>query len=259
MSLSSNQAAPIVALHGGPSVPSNYLYPLEQIVPYRSIVFHDQLGCGKSDEPKDLSQYSIADSVQDLIALLKKLGVRRFHLYGQSYGGTLAFEFMKYVAESKEDLGFKCLSSILSSAPTNVKEVEEEADRLIGLLAEANKDAKPEELGDLFRINHQCRMPEMPPILKEAYENAGTVWRGTEAIQDYVAEAPSEEASRMPSTLIMRGEHDFVSQESVDRWKSMFNTKFLRYKTLEGCSHHCMLEAGAQYGDIVDSYFSEYD
>ncbi|CAJ1967424.1 unnamed protein product [Cylindrotheca closterium] len=261
MSLSSNQAAPIVTLHGGPSVPSNYLYPLEQIVPYRSIVFWDQLGCGKSDQPQDLSQYSTEDSVQDLILLLQKLGVRRFHLYGQSYGGILAFEFLKYLAESSEDFDFQCLSCILSSAPTNVKEIEQEADRLIGVLQQDNPDATPLELGDLFRLNHQCRVgPDMPPILKEAYDNAGTVWRGTDAIQDYVATAPtSADASRMPSTLIMRGEHDFVSAESVEGWKSVFNTKFLRYKTLEGCSHHGMLEAGAQYGEIVDSYFGEYD
>ena len=66
MSLSSRQAAPIVALHGGPSIPSNYLYPLEDVVPYRSIVFYDQLGCGKSDEPTDSSLYSTQNSVEDL-------------------------------------------------------------------------------------------------------------------------------------------------------------------------------------------------
>ena len=38
MALSSQQAAPIVTIHGGPSVPSNYLYPMEDVVPYRSIV-----------------------------------------------------------------------------------------------------------------------------------------------------------------------------------------------------------------------------
>ena len=113
MNLSSRQAAPIIALHGGPSIPSNYLYPLETIVPYRSIVFHDQLGCGKSDEPKDPSLYSIRDSVQDLKILLKKLGVRRFHLYGQSYGGILAFEYMKSIAEDEKS-DVECLSAILS-------------------------------------------------------------------------------------------------------------------------------------------------
>ena len=52
MALSSRQAAPIVALHGGPSLPSDYLEPLVDCIPYRSIVLYDQLGCGDSDEPK---------------------------------------------------------------------------------------------------------------------------------------------------------------------------------------------------------------
>jgi proline iminopeptidase len=54
MTLSSQKACPILVLHGGPSVPSNYLLPLVNVVPYRSIVLYDQLGCGKSDEPDDI-------------------------------------------------------------------------------------------------------------------------------------------------------------------------------------------------------------
>ena len=264
MSLSSAQAAPLLALHGGPSVPSNYLHPLEDVVPYRSIVFYDQLGCGKSDEPTDINQYSIQDSVNDLKVLLKKLGVRRFHLYGQSYGGILAFEYMKSVASSSNEDDAKCLSAILSSAPTNVAQVEGAFVRLLDELKKSNskddgKDLTDAELEDLFRINHQCRMPEMPPKLKDAYANAGRVWRGTDAIKDYVAAPPDEDASRMPSSLIMRGEHDFVSEECIESWKSAFNTKFLRYKTLQGCSHHGLFEDGATYGELIDSFCAEYD
>lgn len=269
LSLSSAQAAPLVALHGGPSVPSNYLHPLEDVIPYRSIVFYDQLGCGKSDEPTDVHQYSIQDSVEDLKVLLKKLGVRRFHLYGQSYGGILAFEYMKSVASSEtsnegHDDDAKCLSAILSSAPTNVAQVEGEFVRLLDELKKSNKkDEKEEladaELGELFRVNHQCRLPEFPTKLKDAYANAGSVWRGTDAIKHYVASPPNEGSSRMPSALIMRGEYDFVSEECIESWKSAFNTKALRYKTLQGCSHHGLFEDGATYGELIDSFCSEYD
>lgn len=57
MSMSSRQAAPLVVLHGGPSVPSDYLYPLAGVVPYRTIIYFDQLGCGKSDEPDAIEWY----------------------------------------------------------------------------------------------------------------------------------------------------------------------------------------------------------
>ena len=52
-SLFSEKAAPVVAIHGGPSLPSDYLEPLVDVIPNRSIVLFDQLGCGESDEPKD--------------------------------------------------------------------------------------------------------------------------------------------------------------------------------------------------------------
>jgi pimeloyl-ACP methyl ester carboxylesterase len=55
MSLSSRQAAPILVLHGGPSVPADYLYPLVDFVPYRAMVYYDQVGCGRSTQPKDLN------------------------------------------------------------------------------------------------------------------------------------------------------------------------------------------------------------
>jgi proline iminopeptidase len=282
MNLSSKQAAPLVVLHGGPSVPSNYLYPLVNVVPYRSIIFYDQLGCGKSDEPTDSTLYSIQNAVTDLKILLNKLNVRRFHLYGQSFGGILAYEYLKSVVAC-EELEYdekndhpQCLSLILSSTPTNVKEVELHVARLIQDLtlsssssSEGDKDVNDDDdnINELFRITHQCRLPEMPPLLHEAYANAGSVWRGTSAIADYFAKPPPPTAStsirkKMPSTLIMRGEYDFVCEESVSQWKTILsssNTKSVRYKTLQGCSHHGLLEDGMVYGEILDSFCSEYD
>jgi hypothetical protein len=70
---------------------------------------------------------------------------------------------------------------------------------------------------------------------------------------------PPAYASRMPSTLIIRGENNFFSQASVPGWKDAFNTKYVRYKTLSGCSHHGLLEDGTTYGEIVDSFLCEYD
>ncbi|KAL3794403.1 hypothetical protein HJC23_012940 [Cyclotella cryptica] len=259
MALSSRQAAPIVTLHGGPSLPSSYLYPLEKVLPYRSIVYYDQLGCGKSDEPNDVSLYSIEDSVHDLKQLIKHLGVRRFHLYGHSYGGILAFEYMKAVASEKKENDVECLSAVLSSAPSDIPQLEKEFVRLTGKLTAADGTLSAEELNELFRVNYQCRLDAMPEELAYAYANAGTVWSGTNAIANYVARPPPEDATRMPSALITRGEFDFVSEDSVQGWKRTFNHKFLRFRTLEGCSHHGLYENGSLYGEIVDSYVTEYD
>lgn len=259
MSLSSRQAAPIVVMHSGPSVPHDYLYPLADHVPYRSIVYHDQIGCGQSSEPQDATNYSIEQAVDDLEALLKKLGLTRFHLYGQSYGGIVAFEYMKRLAERKDNDDIECLSACLSSTPTSIDMVEQEANRLLANLSHDESSNDNDELAELFRKEHQCRTEKMPQSLIDAYAHAGSVWRGSKAIADYVAKPPSEQASRMPSCLIIRGEYDFVTEPCVEGWKDCFNHNFVRFKVMDGCSHHCLLENGLTYGETLDSYFAEYD
>ena len=58
---------PIVVLHGGPGVPSDYLLPLSALASDkrspRAVYFYDQLGCGLSDEPKDFSFYSPSQAI----------------------------------------------------------------------------------------------------------------------------------------------------------------------------------------------------
>ena len=252
-SLSSRKAAPIVVLHGGPSVPSDYLLPLAKVIPYRSILFYDQLGCGDSDEPDNGRVYSIDGAVDDLEIILRKLGVRRFHLYGQSFGGILAFEYLKRVAERDEENAHDegCLSFILSSTPCSVPQVEQEADRLLANLADPT----------LFRETHQCRTPDMPPPLATAYAKAGTTWRGTAAISNYTATALSSHAARLPSGMLLCGEYDFVTAACIAPWKETLLSpcRSVRIKQLEGCSHHGLLENPVVYGDLVDSFFTEYD
>ncbi len=99
----------------------------------------------------------------------------------------------------------------------------------------------------------------MPHVLRDACASAGSVWRGTSTISGYAASPPPAGAARMPPAMIMRGEHDFVSESSVAGWRDAFNAGVLRYRTLSGCSHHGLSEDGASYGEIVDSFFGEYD
>ena len=49
-----NDGARSLSLVSCRSLPSQYLYPIVDNVDQRPILFYDQLGCGKSDEPKQL-------------------------------------------------------------------------------------------------------------------------------------------------------------------------------------------------------------
>ena len=84
---------PLVALHGGPGAPHDYLGDLALLaddgIP---VVFYDQLGCGASDRPDDDALWIFDTFVDELVALRRHLGLDRLHLLGHSWGGWLALE-----------------------------------------------------------------------------------------------------------------------------------------------------------------------
>lgn len=87
-------AIPLLTLHGGPGVPHDYLESLAALADERPVVFYDQLGCGKSDRPDDVSLWRIERFAEELAQVRRALGLERIHLLGHSWGGWLAAEYM---------------------------------------------------------------------------------------------------------------------------------------------------------------------
>ena len=52
---STTNGSPLIIIHGGPGASHDYLAPLKELSDERPVVFYDQLGCGNSDRPSDLS------------------------------------------------------------------------------------------------------------------------------------------------------------------------------------------------------------
>lgn len=73
---------PLLVCHGGPQVPSDYLFDLEGVDSNRACIFFDQLGCGRSDTPAaDSGAYGLEASIDDLRSVISTLGLKRYHLY----------------------------------------------------------------------------------------------------------------------------------------------------------------------------------
>ena len=90
----SRDATPLLLLHGGPGVPSNYLNPLLALADERPVVIYDQLGTGKSDHPTDTTLWRTERFVRELQAVRDSLGLVEVHLYGHSWGTMLAAEYL---------------------------------------------------------------------------------------------------------------------------------------------------------------------
>jgi len=213
-----------------------------------------------------LRSYSIEDTVNDLQVLILKLNLCRFHLYGHSFGGIIAFEYMKQVQNQRNACTSvrpwnpSCLSVILCSTPYNIQETYTESQRLLSVLRKEEDDDTT--LIPRFRQKHLCRTSDLPVFLQNAYSNSGKIWFGMDIISHYVAEpfdAPRSNES-IPPALILRGEHDFVTDECARKWENCFHEfGWSRIQTLIGCSHYGLLEDGKAYVNILSNFVSEHD
>jgi proline iminopeptidase len=56
----------IVCLHGGPGACHEYLLPLADLaLSGYNVLFYDQLGCGRSDVPKNYALFSVERGVEE--------------------------------------------------------------------------------------------------------------------------------------------------------------------------------------------------
>lgn len=276
--LETTERAPLLVLHGGPSLPSQYLHPISERFPDRAVVFYDQLGCGASSAPPDhggSALYSLSKSIDDLEALLRSLQVPRFHLLGHSFGGVLAYEFCKRLAErrGREDPGWRddpeVLSVTLANAFTSAGLCDAERERLFDRLsappccdAVVDDEEEEEDVEGLFWQQHQCTLPTTPSVLEDSMQNWGVPWheRTNSPLASYEATAPSRWASHLPPALVLRGENDFVTEACVQGWgESVWNHREVTQATLEGCAHYCHLEDEAAFGDLVGGFCLERD
>ena len=107
--------SPLLCLHGGPGSGHFYLEPLEALAETgRRVILYDQLGCGNSDVPEDLSTYTVSLYVDEVTAVRKALGLESLHILGHSWGGMLA---MEYALTQPDGLRSLILSNTGSSMP----------------------------------------------------------------------------------------------------------------------------------------------
>ena len=83
---------PIVLVHGWPEMAYSWKNQISPLVAagYRVIAI-DLRGFGRSDAPKDVSHYGIAQIVSDIEAVLDNIGVKQAVLIGHDWGGIIVW------------------------------------------------------------------------------------------------------------------------------------------------------------------------
>lgn len=85
---SNDKSETILLLHGGPGVPDDMLEVVNVLKTRYRVVTFEQRGTGASI-CQDRS-YTMDDYISDIDAIMEKLDVEKFHLFGHSWGGLYA-------------------------------------------------------------------------------------------------------------------------------------------------------------------------
>lgn len=96
----------MLLLHDGPGFSHDYLQCFEDFMLPAGIeiYFYDQLGCGNSEKPADLNQYTLDNYREEVEQVRKALGLDHFYLFGHGWGGMLALEYMTSYQEKIKGL-----------------------------------------------------------------------------------------------------------------------------------------------------------
>jgi proline iminopeptidase len=167
----------LLVLHGGPGAGHDYLEPLEKLAEGRPVVFYDQLGCGKSDQPGDRSLWQMTHYLAELEQVRRALGLKKVHLFGQSSGGMLAIEYM---LNRPQGIASLILADSCASMPQLAREIARLKSRLPAETIATLE--RFEAVGDFqnpayrkavsaFYKRHVCRLSAMPDCLLRTTEN----------------------------------------------------------------------------------------
>jgi L-proline amide hydrolase len=216
---------PLLCLHGGPGGTHDYIEPLEGMAATgRRTIFYDQLGCGRSDLPDDLSLWTVELFVDEVGVVREALGLERVHVFGNSWGGMLA---MEYALTRPPGLA----SLVLASAPASIPQWVEETGRLRAQLpaevrgvldrheaAGTTDDPEYTEAAMAFNRRHVCRVDPWPGCVLRSFEfieRHGVVYKTMNGPSEFHVTGTMREWSVVDRlgeidvpTLVVTGEHD---------------------------------------------------
>lgn len=222
---------PILLLHGGPGATHEYLENLAQYLSPEefSLFFYDQLGSYHSDQPDDRSLWTIERFRSEVDEVRQALGLDRFILYGQSWGGMLAIE---YALTYPEQLQGVVISNMVASIGDYVRHLtllRQQLDPALQsqmALFEAQEDyfnPRYLEMMDVLYQRHLCRLQDWPPAVTRSFERiAYDVYGTMQGPNEFVVTGTFKNWDRWDDlhriqvpTLLMVGAHDTMDPESV--------------------------------------------
>lgn len=221
--IGNNPKIKVLLLNGGPGCTHEYFECFESFLPVEGIefIYYDQLGCGNSDNPNDVSMWDLPRYVEEVEQVRKALNLTKdnFYLLGHSWGGILA---MEYALKYQNNMKGLIISNMMSDAVAYGKYADDVLSKQMDPVVlkqireiEAKKDFTNPKYMELLMPNfynkHICRIP-----LKE--------W----------PEPMNRSFSKMNQSLYltMQGPSEFGISGKLEKWNTFDKLKTISVPTL---------------------------
>jgi proline-specific peptidase len=263
---------PILCLHGGPGMTHDYIENLGDLAQTRPVVFYDQLGSGRSERPDHDSLWTVDRFVTELVAVREALGLQELHLFGNSWGGWLA---LQYVLDHRPDLASLTLSSSPPSVPrwiADSADLRAELDEPVRAVLDRHEASGyfgcPEYQWAIthFYRRHLCRIDPWPDCLERTFAGMNeqvytTMWGPSEfgpvtgRLRDWDVTARLSEIG-VP-TLVTCGRHDEARPDHVAVLAAGIAGSELAI--FEGSSHTAFIEERGLYVQTMDDFLARVE
>ena len=168
----------VLCLHGGPGATHDYLLPLADLAQggYR-VVFYDQLGCGRSEVPRDPGLLVVERYTEEVEEFRKAMKLGRIHLVGSSWGGQLAISYaLKYQDRLKSLVtvgGYHNVPLMFEEMQRMKRALPSEIYRTLRRYEEAGDYENPDYLRAVtaFYRKHLCTLKEWPPEVQYSLDH----------------------------------------------------------------------------------------
>jgi proline iminopeptidase len=265
---------PLLILHGGPGRSHSNLVVLQALGFEREVYFYDQLGCGYSDKPDDLSLWNIDRYVEEVNTVVKGLDLNQYHLLGHSWGTTLAtsfsykypqgivsltlhspiLDFPKYIKKSapvlKSDLSGNNAYIIDAFELKNQGDIEEYKVAIMDHLKKHVCKLFPNPPEPLIRLNH-LEHPQVHDVMVGKTCNSELNILGNLKdvdISNYISEID------MP-VLFTCGQYDLCTPDETNHY--CHKAKNGSYYEFFSCMHMTMLESPVEFLNITHTFIRQ--
>jgi proline iminopeptidase len=262
---------PLLVVHGGPGLPHSYLSSLKRLANEREVVFWDQLGCGNSECPSDAGLWTMERSVAEMDAVVKALGLMRFHIFGNSWGGMLA---QQYVLDATSG----AVSLTISNSTASIPQFADNVIRLKSELDPATQSAidRHEAAGTTGSAEYQaaittwnetylCRRLPWPRELYEAFRDMGSEifetmfgpsdFRIVGTIRDW--DVVDRLAEIAVPTLLLAGRFDECSPEHMREMHQRIAGS--RFEFFESSAHMPFIEEPDRFDQVMREFLALQD